>query len=43
MGDMNVSDQMQVIQEDVAAHGLKSAAFIAETPAGCSATASGTE
>jgi hypothetical protein len=37
--DMNVSDLVQVIQEDAAAHGIKSVVFKAEKPAGCSATA----
>lgn len=37
--DMNVSDLVQVIQEDLAGHAIKSVVFNAEKPAGCSATA----
>jgi hypothetical protein len=37
--DMNVADLVQVIQEDFAAHGIPSAVFHGERPAGCSAIA----
>jgi len=37
--DMNVSDLVQVIQEDFAKHGIPSVVFKAEKPTGCSAIA----